>query len=448
MPVRGFVIAILILAAALRLWGLNRQSLWFDEAVVASVAMLQTHEIVPTIQWAEKTPPLHYLLVHYWIMVFGPSEVSLRMPSLIAGVASVGILYLLLKRVYSEWAGVAGALILALSPYHIHYSQEARAYSLMVCWALWATFQLVKLIEKPTRNGAITYALLLAALLYTHLYGAMVVAAHVVTYATLAALRHRGKMPLWMFATTILAAFIAYAPWMPTQWRWMHLVEQGFWMKPFDVWEPIRTYTDYAGSRLACGVLLVCIVLAMGTRPRHLPLAVLLPLAMVPVAPAILVSLLMHPIFIHRYGVAAIVGVIGLAACGIVSLRWTWARLTLGALAAIATAAAIRYPIENPDWRGVGRYLEASMKRGDVAAVTNSNVSILYGYYVNRPDVPSAMFDGDTIPLRPPEGTRVWLVLDGPLAPEEQIVRSGPWRVLARREFLKIVVLELEPDRP
>src|SRR6476619_1564636 len=119
MKPRPAMIVILILAAGLRLWGINRQSLWFDEAVVASVALLDTREVIPTIQWAEKTPPLHYFLVHFWVKLFGASETSIRMPSVIAGVASVGLMYLLLKRLCGEWAAVAGALLLAVSAYHI-----------------------------------------------------------------------------------------------------------------------------------------------------------------------------------------------------------------------------------------------------------------------------------------------------------------------------------------
>jgi len=424
--------------------------------VVASVALLDTREVIPTIRWAEKTPPLHYFLVHFWVKLFGASETSIRMPSVLAGVASVGLMYLLLKRLCGEWAGVAGALLLALSPYHIHYSQEARAYALMVCLALWATLQLVKLIESPTPSRAIVYALLLSALLHTHLYGAMVVAAHVATYVTLLSYRQAPALRWWMFAATVSVAGLSDVWWWPTVWRWTHQVEQGFWMPPFDAWELARTYADYAGSRLALGVLIVAITLALRERPKLLAAAVLVPLMLVPVVPPILVSLVMHPIFIHRYGIAAIGGMIGLAACGIFSLRWTAARSCLCSVAAVTTALAIHYPVENPDWRGVGRFLESRMKPGDMAAVTNSNVSILYGYYVNRPDIPSAKFDGDVLPIKPAPGTRVWLVLDGPLAPEDQIVRNGPWRVLSRTEFQvpnprpaqqPIVVLELLSDR-
>src|SRR4051812_25962658 len=83
------LVSILLLAAALRIWGIDRQSLWFDEAATVHIIRQPLPRMFDLIKSDERTPPLHYVVLHVWIKLFGDSEFSLRLPSAIAGVAAV-----------------------------------------------------------------------------------------------------------------------------------------------------------------------------------------------------------------------------------------------------------------------------------------------------------------------------------------------------------------------
>src|SRR5437868_2291127 len=89
--------AILLLATFLRLWHINRESLWFDEAATVHIVNKPLAQMFGLIKSDERTPPLHYVILHAWIMLFGDSEFSVRLPSAIAGVAAVYVLYLLVR---------------------------------------------------------------------------------------------------------------------------------------------------------------------------------------------------------------------------------------------------------------------------------------------------------------------------------------------------------------
>jgi len=119
--------AIILLALGLRLYRLDAQSLWNDEG--SSVALAQRD--LPTITRnaaGDIHPPLYYYLLHFWVSLAGHSEFALRSFSALAGVALVGGTYLLGRRLFGLPTAIIAALISALSPFQVYYSQEARMY--------------------------------------------------------------------------------------------------------------------------------------------------------------------------------------------------------------------------------------------------------------------------------------------------------------------------------
>ena len=81
------------------------------------------------------------------MQIFGQSEFSIRFPALIFGVLSIFMIYKLGKVLFNLEIGLLSALILAISPFHIHYSQEARPYSLLMVLSLISTYYFVKFIK-------------------------------------------------------------------------------------------------------------------------------------------------------------------------------------------------------------------------------------------------------------------------------------------------------------
>src|SRR4051812_21488246 len=93
---------ILVLAAVVRLRGIGYESLWGDEALSWLIARMSLPELIRHVIWWEQIPPLHHLLLWMWIRVFGVSEISLRMPSALAGIAGVVAMYVFVRRELGE----------------------------------------------------------------------------------------------------------------------------------------------------------------------------------------------------------------------------------------------------------------------------------------------------------------------------------------------------------
>lgn len=137
---------ILGLAAFLRVNNLARQSLWADEGNSVALAGRSFGEIAQAAA-LDIHPPLYYWLLSLWTRVFGTSEVAVRSLSVVLGVATVWLVFLLGRRLFGRVAGLVAAFLLAISPLHVYYSQEARMYALLAFWAALMMLGFVRLIQ-------------------------------------------------------------------------------------------------------------------------------------------------------------------------------------------------------------------------------------------------------------------------------------------------------------
>ena len=136
-----------MLALILRLISLN-QSLWLDEAITAlAVKNNNLLDLVSKFSLGDLHPPLHYVLLWFWGHLFGYSEISLRLPSVILGVATVWLVYQIGTLQFNKKVGLLAGLLLAVAPLHVYYSQEARMYSLAVLTVTLSFYFLIRMTQ-------------------------------------------------------------------------------------------------------------------------------------------------------------------------------------------------------------------------------------------------------------------------------------------------------------
>ena len=121
--------ALLVLGAAIRFSTLDLQSLWYDEAFTPVHTLRPSlgatlHELAAH----ENTPPLWYVLVWLWTRAFGTDAVALRFLSALAGLLLVAVGWAIGRELGSRRTAALLGLIVALNPFFVWYSQEARAY--------------------------------------------------------------------------------------------------------------------------------------------------------------------------------------------------------------------------------------------------------------------------------------------------------------------------------
>jgi hypothetical protein len=140
------VILITLIGGGLRVLLLDKNGMWLDETFSVWLA---NHNLTEMLQWTVKIdqhPPLYYLLLHFWIALNGDTPYDVRMLSALFGAGAIPVIYLIGKRMSGAVMGLAAAVILALSPFHIYFAQETRMYTLLTFNAAAAIYALVRLL--------------------------------------------------------------------------------------------------------------------------------------------------------------------------------------------------------------------------------------------------------------------------------------------------------------
>jgi mannosyltransferase len=223
--IRITLLAILLLAAFLRLYRLDAQSFWNDEGNSARIAE-RTLDLIVEGAAGDIHPPGYYLLLHYWRALFGQSEFALRSLSVAAGLALVVLTYLLGHCLFGKTAGLIAAFLGAISPFAIYYSQEARMYAFLAALAAASTLANCRLWISDRRSWLVTlvaYVFTCAAGLYTHYAFSFILLAHNLFFLLrwLAADRRsplRYRCAAAWFAAQV-AVLLLFFPWAPTALR-------------------------------------------------------------------------------------------------------------------------------------------------------------------------------------------------------------------------------------
>ncbi len=251
------MLVILLSGLALRLYGLDRTSLWNDEVISWFQARQPFWNMIQATA-NDSALPLYNLILYPTIRLFGDSEIALRLPSAIFAIANIYLLYRLGTVLWDRLTGVFAAMLLAFSGFHLWYSQEARMYSLLALAATAFALATVQLLSRPHWLRAALCTAAGMALLYTHLYGIFVWAG--INAAAAAALLTGAKWvavdrKTWLAANGL--AGLSFLPWVPEFLGQAHRTIENFWV-PF----PTPRFLYFMSVSIAGGAaMLGCLVL-------------------------------------------------------------------------------------------------------------------------------------------------------------------------------------------
>ncbi len=190
-----FLLLILFLAAALRFYHIDFQSIWLDEIHTMNeanpkVGFLDLYNIIIS---GEQMPPFYFYSLYFLFKVFGYTTFVARIYSAIIGVVSIFSIYLLGREIMNKRVGLIAALILTVNPFHLYYSQEARPYIFLFLFTALAFYYIIKFIKSPNRKNALYYGLFAALMLYSHFFGLFVLFAQYLILLLFLILSEKGK---------------------------------------------------------------------------------------------------------------------------------------------------------------------------------------------------------------------------------------------------------------
>ena len=163
--------AITLLAALLRFSTLGLQSFWYDEAFTpVHVLHASLWATLRSVVHSENTPPLWYVIAWADARVLGTGEIALRLPSALAGIATVPVAWAIGRELATRRAAIVCAALVAVNPLFVWYSQEARAYGLFVLTGALAILCFLRALRDPSPRRMALFALAGALALITHYF--------------------------------------------------------------------------------------------------------------------------------------------------------------------------------------------------------------------------------------------------------------------------------------
>ena len=408
------------LGAVLRFSALSRQSFWYDEAVSVALARHSVWELVTGRAKDLGNPPLYPVLLHLWTRVFGMGDGSVRALSALFGTATIPVVVALARRAFPARVAFLGATLLAVAPFHLQMSQEARAYTLLSFLGACAGLALVRATETPRRVGPwIGLALATAGLGLTHYFGFFLAFAQALS---LTVVHRRDRAILGRAALAYLGAALLFSFWIPAlraqmgvsgnlarsaeSW-YLHLFATPlvFSLGTTLVWKDAASW-----PRLLLGVLGAVAFTAscwlglyrtvMTPAARRNPYTLLLvSWLVVPVLIPAAISVLASPLYNTRYVIVASLPFFLFTAAGLYELGAN-ARTALAGLMVIAMGAStmsyLRRPVKH-QWREAARFVEAVRLPSDLLLFDADYNETAYAHYAGP--------GGDRIRLlAPPEG--------------------------------------------
>ena len=394
--------AVLALAAGLRLAHLNYHSLDLDESVSVWLSAKPTGELVANtlnLSW-DPHPPGYYVMLKGWTTLFGTGEFSVRLLSALFGTALVWLVFLVGDELFGPWVGVLAAGLVAVNPLLVWLSQEVRMYAPTAALTLGSIYCLLRGLEERRWAWWAGYAVLAAAGAYSHLFGSFLLP----VAATYVVVRGWREHALWLVGLPVIGLVgVSYLPFARNAWRAGSAAPEVNVYPRMDVAEQLQALAQSFAVRfvpetpewLWIPLLLLVLVLLIGLWPgaergegRHgrAPSSLLLAWLLLPLL-AFLWANARRPAFNPKY-VAPILPAFWIAAAaGIVRLgRW---RRWIGVAAVVPPLllAGVGWPYVwssealREDWRTAADYVSARATDADTVFVHLHYARIPFEYY-------------------------------------------------------------------
>ncbi len=428
----ALLIAITLFGGLLRFYAIGDKGLWLDEAFSVWMGRQTLPDLFRWLVRIDQHPPLYYTLLHFWLW-FGDAEAQVRSLSALMGTLTIPVIFFIGRRIAGAGVGLFAAFILALSPFHVRFAQEARMYTLLTFNVSVAILSLTCLLTDDRAatarigrqcgnalrslragNGATLrvhdistdlawagYVVFTAATVLTHNTAIFFPVTANLFVLGLIVVRRRWPFALqppdlapttlrnWLWAQ--LGVFLLWLPWAaPFVIQSMGVYEE-FWI-PRPTWgvvvKTLRTFVAAFSPDMAglLALFLAALFVALGVfhlRGRPAVAFFLIGFFLTPILGEWLVSL-RRPIFYDRTLIWTTIPLYVLLACGVRHLNSRWAMtLVLAGFAVMSLASLQGYyrHFQKEGWREAAAYMATHVQDDDLILFNATWVQIPFDYY-------------------------------------------------------------------
>jgi mannosyltransferase len=240
--------AAVVVGVGLRFW--CPSALWLDEALSVNIARLPLPQI-PGALSHDGSPPLYYVMLHFWMEAFGRGDFAVRALSGLTSVVTLPFFWLAGRRLGGRTVAWVAFFLALSSPFAIDYATATRMYSLMILLSLLGFLALRAAYEVPTRRRMLALGAVTAAILYTHYWGLYLVAAAALWLIWRMRTAGRG----WGAFKAMFYGGLLWLPWAPV-FLYQTLHTGTPWTVPASPGDLLSVFSDWSGGGPWGGLLM------------------------------------------------------------------------------------------------------------------------------------------------------------------------------------------------
>ena len=240
------LLLIVLVALLLRLVAISARPIWYDEAFAILFAeqgfqAMLAGTLTQVGGAASDVHPLaYYLLLSSWMHIFGESLPAVRTLSVLFGVGTVFVIYLLARSLAGERMALIAALLVALSPFQIHYAQEIRMYALLVLLLATATLSLWLGMQKERWYWWLLFSITIALAQFVHNLAVF----YILPLALTPILARKWKSVGYLIVSGCVAILL-YLPWLLQLPGQFEKVQQSYWTISPDFSRLVTTFISF-----------------------------------------------------------------------------------------------------------------------------------------------------------------------------------------------------------
>jgi MFS family permease len=381
----GLVVVLLVVSTYLRTRYIGGQ-FWMDEALSTGIA---SHSLsaIPGVLRHDGSPPLYYVALHFWILIFGLSEAATHSLSLVCSLATIPIGLWAGWSLFGKRAGLMAATLFAFSAFLTDYAQETRMYALMALLGLIATTAFIHAFVYRRRKYLILFAVAQSLMVYTHDWGIFYGVGTAVTVLFLARISDEPRELIRDGVIAYLGALVLFLPWLPNA-----LYQATHTAAPWDssprFGAPVQLSRDLlGGDRVTVGLLIASIIglapLCANGRRRSTESKVLWSLLLIPFLTLLLAWLASQitPAWVARYFAPVLAPIVLTAAWGLSRSGVVGAAALIASMLFLMNTGSF-VPQYKSDMRDISGELGADMHPGDLVVTAQPEQIALMWYYL------------------------------------------------------------------
>lgn len=414
-----WLLILLAIAAFLRFSYLNQVAYWFDESFTLKMVEFPLLDMMHRNITDDDNPPLYYLILKFWVSLFGNLLTTPRLLSVFSSMATVAGTYFFINEAYqqrpgdkrranSQLAAILAAFLVALSPIHIDWAQQVRMYSMAPAFAVWSSYFLFRALfrENSGRRNWVLFVLTSLLGAYTHYFGLFIAMAQFLFALSYIAVQRYRKSSInntISFQPLLIsgaAFYFCFLPWLLVFLDHRQKVTDKMPTPPL-TWESVGTrlclafdlqwawpVTPEMGIFVLQFFIIIFLFLAVRRRPADYFLILG---SLLPFLGAIIVSQFMRTIFVPRYLISAQLFALAAIAVAVSDIPWKALRWASVVVIVFAMGWLTReqyltraYDASLPGMQAAVEYLDEQREDGDLVLVCNPMLFTTIVFYTKE----------------------------------------------------------------